>query len=358
MNSEFFRILMVAMLMLVFAPVVDAAQNNTSGQTIEIDDAGQLKVDIVQPYVVKKGDTLWDIANYFFQDPHTWMKIWENNLYISNPDLIYPGNKIWFSVKEQEKTGGLTTIPTIRPEPTLLVKEVERSEPPIDTSLYVTALERQDFIDSNGVEGIGYIVGSENERLNFGADDKLYLKLSQPAKSGDMLDIFRTSGEIVDPESGDVVGVLVEHHGQLKVLSRSDDVYRATVTRSFAEIMRGDRLKPAKHINPRIEPVYPAYVKQGKVLYIQDDGVEAGQHQNNGISLGIVDGMTPGTVLSVHRKGRVIQDKVTHDDLQLPEEKIGEIMVLVPQKNASLAMISASLTSIHLGDIIRNQASH
>ena len=54
----------------------------------------------------------------------------------------------------------------------------------------------------------------------------------------------------------------------------------------------------------------------------------------------------------------MIQDKVTHDDLQLPEEKIGEIMVLVPQKNASLAMISASLTSIHLGDIIRNQASH
>ena len=56
----------------------------------EVSEA-DIKPDLPQPYIVKKGDTLWDIANYFFKDPHKWLKIWERNLYITNPDLIYPG---------------------------------------------------------------------------------------------------------------------------------------------------------------------------------------------------------------------------------------------------------------------------
>lgn len=335
--------------LMLSAPVVEAAS-----QTVTV-EAGMLKENIKQPYIVKKGDTLWDIAEYFFKDPHAWLKIWENNLYITNPDLIYPGNQIWFSIKEKKKTGGLMVV---RPEPTVIEKPVERSEKPVDTSMYITALGRQDFIDAEGVEGVGYIVDAENERLNFGAGDKLYVKLNAPAKEGDQFDVFRTTDEIVDPESGDVVGVLVEHHGRIMVGSHEQGVYRAKVTKSFAEIMRGDRLKPAKAIDPRIQPDYPAGSLQGKLLYIQDDSVEAGQHQVVGINLGLGDGMKAGTVLSVHRQGRVIEDRVSGDEVQLPEEKIGEILVLVPQKDGSLAIVTDSTTSFNLGDIIRNKAKH
>ena len=28
-------------------------------------------------YIVKKGDTLWDLSEEFFQDPFTWPDLWE-----------------------------------------------------------------------------------------------------------------------------------------------------------------------------------------------------------------------------------------------------------------------------------------
>ena len=324
----------------------------TQDKHMQAGEEAVLKADIPQPYIVKKGDTLWDIANYFFKKPHEWLKIWENNLYISNPDLIYPGNKIWFDVKKQEKMGGLTLY---RPEPTLIEKPVEKSEPPIDTSMFITALERQDFIQDTTVDGVGYIVAAESERIHFGQGDALYVKLSRAANEGDLFDVFSTSDVITDPETGDVVGVLVLHKGRVVVNSKSDGVYRATVQRSFSEMMRGDKLKPAKEVNPRIEPVYPSGNIKGKVLYIQNNGIEAGQNQIIGISLGKGNGMTAGALLSIHRQGRITADPINGDELRLPEEKVGEIMVLVPQQNASLAIIIDSKTAINLGDVIRNK---
>jgi nucleoid-associated protein YgaU len=45
-------------------------------------------------YTIKRGDTLWDISNTFYRDPFLWPFIWKANPYITNPDLIYPGNKL------------------------------------------------------------------------------------------------------------------------------------------------------------------------------------------------------------------------------------------------------------------------
>lgn len=45
-------------------------------------------------YVIKTGDTLWDLAFQFLGNPFDWQKIWQVNSYIQNPDLIYPGNQL------------------------------------------------------------------------------------------------------------------------------------------------------------------------------------------------------------------------------------------------------------------------
>jgi hypothetical protein len=47
-----------------------------------------------QDYIIKKGDTLWDLAFTFLGDPFQWPQIWHQNSYISNPNLIYPGNTL------------------------------------------------------------------------------------------------------------------------------------------------------------------------------------------------------------------------------------------------------------------------
>ena len=50
---------------------------------------------IASAYVVKEGDTLWDLSDEFFQDPFAWPDLWENNRHIQDPHWIYPGDSIY-----------------------------------------------------------------------------------------------------------------------------------------------------------------------------------------------------------------------------------------------------------------------
>ena len=309
--------------------------------------AADLKVDATQPYIVKKGDTLWDIADHFFKDPWKWMKIWERNLYITNPDLIYPGNEIWFDGRSS--AGGLTTV---KPQPGVIIKPVERLEGALDASIMMTALMRQDFIQPDQIEGVGHVLGSLDDRLNFAAHDRIYLKLKQPAKAGTLFDLFRTADNVVDPATGEALGVLVEHLGQVRITSQEDGTYRGKIERAFTEIARGDRLKPARDPNLKIVPQAAEKPLNGSILYIRDDGREAAQNQVVGISLGITDGIQAGTVLSLYQQGRIVGDVVSDEDVRLPKEKVGELIVLVPQQQASLAVITKSTAPIHIGDAV------
>ncbi|MBL4760452.1 MAG: LysM peptidoglycan-binding domain-containing protein [Mariprofundaceae bacterium] len=344
-----FSIALVTSLLLFSASHLAQADNLNLPEGITTAD---VKANLPQPYVVKKGDTLWDIANYFFKSPHQWLKVWEKNLYITNPDLIYPGNEIWFNVQKQ---GGLSTI---HPQPTIISKPVERLERKIDTSLLITALSRQGFVSPKAINGVGYLLDSADERINYGANDHVYIKMQQPASQGDLFDVFRSGDMLYDPDNGKPIGILVKHLGQIEITGESKGIYHGVILKNFEEISRGDRLKPAIHIDTQIHPSYPKNVLQGKVLYIRNDAAEAGQNQVIAINLGINTGFKAGTTLSIHRAGRVIKDRVTGKEVVLPEEKIGELLVLVAHQNASLAIVTRSSSSINVGDVIRNEANH
>ena len=51
-----------------------------------------IAADAPERYVVKNGDTLWDISAVFLRDPWYWPEIWYVNPAIANPHLIYPGD--------------------------------------------------------------------------------------------------------------------------------------------------------------------------------------------------------------------------------------------------------------------------
>jgi len=317
--------------------------------SINTTDNGTMKADISKPYVVKKGDTLWDIADHFFKDPYKWLKVWERNLYITNPDLIYPGNQIWFDGK-QLRQGGLSLV---KPTPQVIVKPVERLEAKVDNSIMLAALARQDFIQPDQLQGIGHVLDSKDDRLNFGANDHVYLKMDQTTKAGSLFDVFRSADVISDPNTGKAAGVLVEHLGQIRITSGNNGIYRGIVIKAFEEISRGDRLKPARDINQQITPAYSEKLLTGSVMYIRNNSREAAQNQVVGISLGLGDGIKAGMVMTVHRSGRIVDNKVDGGDALLPTEIIGEILVLVPQQQASIALITKSTAPINIADAVQ-----
>ncbi|MDX1474711.1 MAG: LysM domain-containing protein, partial [Reinekea sp.] len=61
---------------------------------LAVADELTINENVPDRYVVVKGDTLWDIAEMFLNDPWKWQEIWYNNPQVENPHLIYPGDII------------------------------------------------------------------------------------------------------------------------------------------------------------------------------------------------------------------------------------------------------------------------
>ena len=54
----------------------------------------ELRDDHPDEYIVREGDTLWDIAGRFLTKPWQWPAIWQANPQVENPHLIFPGDRL------------------------------------------------------------------------------------------------------------------------------------------------------------------------------------------------------------------------------------------------------------------------
>ena len=64
----------------------------------------ELRPDHPQTYVVKRGDTLWDISGRFLTSPWRWPDLWRANPQVRNPHLIYPGDVLTLVYRNGQPT--------------------------------------------------------------------------------------------------------------------------------------------------------------------------------------------------------------------------------------------------------------
>ncbi len=48
-------------------------------------------------HIVQPGDTLWSLSRSHYKNPFLWGKIWMNNTYLNDPNLIFPGELIRYT---------------------------------------------------------------------------------------------------------------------------------------------------------------------------------------------------------------------------------------------------------------------
>ena len=122
--------------------------------------ATELRGDHPDSYVVKRGDTLWDIAGRFLKRPWLWPEIWQTNPQIKNPHLIYPGDVISLAYLDRV---GLQASP--------------RMESPVNA---VPLAEVEPFLKDlrvvDSIDDLPHVVGLEEDRLRSSHGQVAYVR--------------------------------------------------------------------------------------------------------------------------------------------------------------------------------------
>ena len=122
--------------------------------------AVELRGDHPDTYVVKRGDTLWDIAGRFLQRPWLWPEIWQANPQVKNPHLIYPGDVLSLAYLDR-----------------VAMQPGQRSESPVNA---VNLSEIEPFLKDlrivDSLDGLPYVVGLEGDRLRSTRGQVAYVK--------------------------------------------------------------------------------------------------------------------------------------------------------------------------------------
>ena len=345
-----------------------------------------LRPDHPTHYVVKKGDTLWDIAGMFLHEPWRWPEIWQVNPQVRNPHLIYPGdelNLVYVDGKPQlmVNRGPLKLSPRVRSEP------IEQAIPAIPIDHIAPYLTRPYVLDKKEMKLMPYVVAFADEHIVAGAGQRLYVRRILD-RDHEQYDIVRPGEAYLDADTGEVLGYEALYAGSGRLL-RTGDPATVAVHRTQREIIDGDRLLPFTENNAATDfhPTAPEQEINGSIIDVLDRVNEIGQYDVVVLDRGLADGVKPGTVLQVNNKGETVADhtarrqrnlipdvaeytvdrELVHEveqegwqrpslweKVKLPDEEAGLLMVFRSFERVSFGLIMYARKAIHLNDRVVN----
>jgi hypothetical protein len=284
--------------------------------------APELRPDHPSEYVVRKGDTLWDISGRFLAHPWRWPDLWRANPQVRNPDLIYPGDRLVLSsiagrpvlmVQPGEvHLGGrnFKRSPVVRDEPHI---EPIRALP---LEVLQPFLERPQVLTAEAIESSAYVVSSQDQHLVAGPGNRIYVRdLPATARLGDRFTVVRTGvvyrSYVPDaPDAGEVLGHEALYIGDA-VLTRLGDPTTLVISGALRETLVGDRVVPQEKLNyPEFIPHPPAAELEARIVGVIDAVSQVGQYQIVVLDKGTQNGLEPGNVLTVFEAGSSVRDPI------------------------------------------------
>ncbi|MEX1196451.1 MAG: LysM domain-containing protein [Pseudohongiellaceae bacterium] len=297
-----------------------------------------LNPDRPDVYVVERGDTLWDIAGEFLEQPWQWPEVWRANPDIENPDLIYPGDRLRLVMQDGQPRIVLdrdTDRPVVRLSPQMRSQPRDEAIPVMSRDLIDHFLVDNLVIDPQDYERAPYILGSAADNLVISSGDTVLARASGDGWQDTVrqLDIIRMGERYEDPESGELLGHQGLRIGQARrqqgSSGDSEGVRRLEILRSREEIKPGDRLMvPARNaVSTQYMPRPARSGLQGRVLELLTELSLAAQYDSLLISLGDEDGLREGDLLTVHADDQSVTDPLTGDVLVAAGEPVGTLLV-------------------------------
>jgi len=384
--KKFWMMIMVAMLALPLA-----------AQEIE------LRSDHPDEYIVREGDTLWDISGRFLERPWQWPAIWQANPQIDNPHLIYPGDRI--------------SLVYVDGQPRLIVNggrrlspEIRRSDAsgPVTTVAYSAIepfLDKPRVVGSDELAGLPYIVANEDGRFASAEPYRAFVRGLGDYTPGSQVVIARLSYQFeevdLDDErsavrqnfmrgnmgavpsgqrpihtggfgpwkrDGKIVGYQLWEVARAQVLT-DEEVAQLEVLDADFEVRAGDYILP---IDPYLYdltfyPRAPEFTvpEDAQVIGIHGGDYSVGHYQIVALDVGSDQGVEPGHTFSVFHRNREVRDEfvkgqrgrpaptgVSGRSVQLPDLYNGVVMVFRAFDRVSYALVMDTERGVAVGDRI------
>lgn len=336
------------------APVALAAQQAASA-------TGQVALNPSHPdrYVVKRGDTLWDISAMFLKDPWYWPEIWHVNPQVENPHLIYPGDVLTLvyvngkpQLQLQRGTAGTEKLsPRVREE------SLADAIPTIPLEVIKPFLSRGVILEKDEIEKLPYVVAIRGRHLVGAAGNDLYIR-GKVEGVGYGYSIVHPGEKLIDPDTGKVVGYEGVYVGG-GTIQQVGDPSTLLIEASSREAIAGDRLISQSFRYPAtFQPRPPKQAVDGSIIHVVDGVSQIGQYQIVILNRGASDGLEPGNVLQIWQAGEVVDDDPKPGRIspkaQLPEHPAGLLIVFRIYDRLCYGLVVQATGEIHVLDKVRN----
>ncbi len=312
-------------------------------------------------YVVKDGDTLWDLSQKYLSDAWMWPEIWELNEQIDNPHLIYPGDVIGLVYKGQEvkisiKKRSAAAKGVIRLSPSTRISSLASAIPPIPMTAVSSFMTSSRIVKSKELEEAPYVVAGADNRILAGGGGKVYARGFGKTAPEVGYGIYRKGQVFVDPDTSEVLGLEAREVGAGSIAAWDGDVATLSLSNAREEVMIGDRLLTSedRQLIANFVPSAPPRDSYGRMIAVLGGVTQIGQYQVVVINQGNRDGVEQGNVLAIYKAGEEIIDRITRAKVKLPSERAGLLMLFRVFDKVSYGLILKALRPLSVGDEVRS----
>lgn len=368
-----------------------------------------IKPDAPKTYTVKEGDTLWDISGLYLQQPWQWPQLWKLNPQVVNPDLIYPGDTLSLSydsagnpvlsvndenvikvspdaadsapVQDSAATSDTSSdysslgIRKLSPSARKTLKSA-KAITTLPLTMIRPFLTYEQALSDKEIQGLPYVLGANEQVKNAGQGHTLYVRgqLDQGASYG----IYRKGKAYIDPETQLLLGYETQLVGTAKAFrsgnAEGTEPASVTVIDVKQEIKQGDRLLPAaqgQSLPAFFVMTKPEQSIEGIIIDTTSDLREFAKWDIVVLNKGELADVKPGYMFSIYRQSPGVVDTKTGpvyiddaskyqrvtggidgDALEMPREKVGELMVFKVSERTSFAIVTGTKKPIRVGDEI------
>jgi hypothetical protein len=335
-------------------------------------------------YTVVEGDTLWDIAGMFLEQPWLWPEVWQINPQIENPDLIYPGDVIELAYVDGNPvlrlsrgeapaaSSSAAALPesdlrTVRLSPQVRRESLLSPIAAIPLELISSYLSGNSVLTEEQFDTAPYVLGDRVGRTMYSTGDEL-LARGEWATGEANYDIVRKGRELEDPDTGDQIGYEALLMGTA-ILRRADfSEAELVVSSNEQEIRPGDRLIP--HTGAVLDASYlpqpPPFQVDAAIVSIGTGRMVGGKYDTLILNVGANQGLAVSHLLTVQEPEQVIEDEFgdhgvwqkfrnlvhldSEVDAKFAGEEIGTVLVYRVFENASLALVLESDQELRMND--------